>query len=164
MTFPPIETPFQLHEDVVHADWIDGNGHMNAWRYNTAFSQPMRKFFSMMGLGLEFTEGRGQGIFLLDCRIQYLGEVTEGMSLIFETQLIDHSDKVIHYLTCMLAGEERFAAATCEALEVQVDLKTRRSTPFSSELIRYLQEMLGAHAKLPLAESVGTVMGIRRKT
>ena len=163
MTFPPIETPFRLYEDVVHPDWIDGNGHMNAWEYTNAFSKPMRRFFSMMGLGLEFPEGRGQGIFLLDCRIQYLGEVMEGMPLVFETRLLDYSDRVVHYLTHMLAGEERSPAATCEALEVQVDLATRRSATFSNEVMKYLQDMLRAHAELPVPESVGSTLGIRRK-
>ena len=163
MPFPPIETPFRLHEDTVHPDWIDGNGHMNAWQYNNAFSKPMRKFSSIMGLGLEFREGAGQGIFLLDCRIQYLDEVLEGMRLIFETRLIDHSDKVVHYFTQMLAGDELYPAATCEAVEIQVDLTTRRSSSFSPEVMDYLRAMLGAHSKLLLPESVGTSMGIRRR-
>ena len=118
----------------------------------------------MMGLGLEFSEGKGQGIFLLDSRIQYLGEVTEGMPLVFETRLIDYNDKAVHYLTQMLAGDERFAAATCEALEIQVDLTTRRSAPFSTDVLNYLRAMLSAHSKLALPASVGTVMGIRRKS
>ena len=163
MIFPPIQSPYRLHEDTVHSDWIDANGHMNAWAYNTAFSKPMRKFFSMMGLGIEFRDGAGRGIFLLDCRIQYLGEVTEGMPLAFETRLVDHSDKVVHYLTWMLAGEERFPAATCEAVEIQVDLTSRRPASFSGEVMAYLGQMLSAHSKLPLPDSVGTVMGIRRK-
>lgn len=116
-----------------------------------------------MGLGLEFSEGSGQGIFLLDCRIQYLDEVTEGMRLVFETRLIDHSDKIVHYLTQMLAGEEQYLAATCEALEIQIDLTTRRSISFSAAVMDYLRKMLIAHSKRPLPESVGTSMGIRRR-
>ena len=164
MTFPPIEIPFRLHATVVAPDWIDANGHMNAWQYNTAFRQPMQRFFAMMGLGLTFTDDAGRGIFLLDCRIQYIDEVMVGMPLVFETRLVDYSDKIIHYLTTMLAGEERYTAATCEALEIQVEHETRRPVAFSTDLMAYLRDMLRAHNELPLPASVGGVIGIRRKS
>ena len=86
----------------------------------------------------------------------------DGMRLVFETQLLDHSDKVVHYLTRMLAGDALHVAATCEALEIQVDLATRRSAPFSALVMDYLAEMARAHACLPLPQSVGTAIGIRR--
>ena len=162
MTFPPIQTPFRLHQEVVRSEWIDHNGHMNAWFYHDAFRPPIRHFFNLLELGKDFQENSGLGIFMLEFRVQYIGEVMQGMPLTFDVRLIDHSEKILHYLVEMRAGEDEYLAATAEVLEMQMNLQARRPEPFSDELQTYLQAMKTAHAVLPQSPGVGKAIGIRR--
>lgn len=162
--YPKIETPFCLHDDVVRPEWIDGNGHMGALNYNVAFIEPMNKFFSMLGLGHAYREETGCATFLLDWRVQYLREVMEGTPLRFEVRLLDVSDKVMHYFAEMHAGEDRYLAATSEALEIQMDLSTRKPVTYPPELQSYLDKMLAAHKALPWPKQAAGTMGIRRKS
>ena len=162
MTYPPIETPFRFHEDHVRTEWIDHNGHMNAWEYQTLFRHSMFKLFDSLGLGANYNDVTGNGVFLLDYRIQFLREAMLDARLVFDTRVLDVSDKIIHYFIEMRVGDEAYLAATCESLEIVVNLKTRKPTVMSPDLQNYLREVLTAHRQLPTPPSVGSHIGIRR--
>lgn len=162
MSLPPIESPVRVEHDDVPTEWVDDNGHMGAVFYNHAFRVPIRVFFDQLELGFKFREQTGLGIFMLDWRVQYVREVLEGMHLSFELRLLDATEKIVHYYVEMFAGPERYLAATCAVLEIQVDLKTRNTVAFSDELQSYLAEMLRAHQALPTPKRSSAPFGIRR--
>ena len=144
------------------SEWIDRNGHMSAVHYNHAFRVPVQVLFDRFGLGLGVADPTGRGVFMLDWRVQYVREVLEGMALYFEIRLIDASDKLVHYYIEMFAGRERYLAATCESVEIQVDLETRKTMPHDVALQAYIDEMLAAHRRLPWPERASRPFGIRR--
>ena len=173
MALPLIQTPFRFPGKVVPADWIEHNGHMNAWKYHEAFRLPIRNFFEL----LEFSQIQGVsassdrdssgktkcGFFMLDFRVQYRREVLKGALLSFDVRLIDCSEKIIHYFVEMHAGQDEYLASTAEVLEIQMNMNTRRPQPFNTTLRTYLSKMLAAHNSLPAVQGVGQHMGIRRR-
>jgi len=136
---------------------------MSAVYYNHAFRVPIRVFFDGLELGFKYREQTGRGIFMLDWRVQYVREVLQGMALSFELRLTDTSDKLLHYYVEMFAGPDRYLAASCEVVEIQVDLQTRKTVPFGHPLQTYLAEMLLAHRALPEPVRAMAPFGIRRR-
>jgi acyl-CoA thioester hydrolase len=55
-----------------------------------------------------------------------------------------------------------YVAASNEILAMHVDVATRKSAPFPTDVQARLAEMKASHTALPLAAQVGRTLGIRR--
>ncbi len=157
-----ITRPLTVHEETVHPDWIDYNGHMNVAYYVLAFDHATDRLFDMLDLGVGYVERENKSVFQVECHVNYLQEVKEGDPLTFTIQLLDFDSKRIHFFSSMHHRDKGFLSATAEWLGVHVDLKERRSTDLPRASLERLSELKAAHAELPQPPQVGHSMGIRR--
>jgi len=148
---------------VVPPAFIDPNGHMNVGYYSVLFDQALDLPWDRLGVGSASTEATGCSTFTLESHVTYQREVHAGDPLDFTFQLIDFDAKRLHYFMTMLHANERWLAATSEAISICVDMATRRSTAWPADRLARMQVLLETHARRPRPAEVGRVIGIRRK-
>jgi acyl-CoA thioester hydrolase len=71
-------SPFVSSPMRVESQWIDYNGHMNLAFYNTLIDRAMDEVFALCGLGPHYVSERNQSFFLVESRLSYRQELTEG--------------------------------------------------------------------------------------
>jgi acyl-CoA thioester hydrolase len=157
MTLDPCETRLQ-----VLPEWIDQNGHMNVAYYVLAFDRATDALYDRLGIGWSYLERERRSLFTLAMNVDYAGEVFAGDRVLIVSRLIDHDHKRIHYFHEMQHEAKGYAAATNELLAMHVDMVTRKSTPFPSDVQARLAEMKAAHAALGMPQQIGRKLGIRR--
>jgi len=158
-----IPAPLDLYRDVVRADWIDHNGHMNVGYYLVVFDFATDAWMDFIGLTQAHRREHRVTTFCLEAHVTYVREVGEGDPLRFTTRLLAYDDKRIHYLHEMYHAREDYLASTNELMSLHVSQETRRAAPMAPYVLEGLECIARAHAVLPPAPHVGRVMGLRAK-
>lgn len=158
----PYAAPVTLAERKVPAEWIDYNGHMNVAYYIMAIDQALDQFLEdELGIGEAHAARVRQGPYALQSHVQFLGELLEGAMFSVAVRLIDCDAKRMHLFVELHA--DGGLAATCEQMLMNVDLETRRSTPYPDWAQARMAGMLEAHSALDRPLQLGAAIGIRRK-
>ncbi len=157
-----IPAPLALHRESVQADWIDYNGHMNLAYYMLAFDHATDAFFDYVGLGEAYMAANDCSTFTLEAHITYDRELLAGAPMRFETQLLEHDAKRLHYMHFMYHTEEGYLASTNELISLHVDMGVRRSAPMPDDVRARLDRIAASHARLPRPEQAGRVISIGR--
>ncbi len=153
-----------IHRETVDPAWIDYNGHMNVAYYLLAFDHAVDAMFDFVGLTSDYRARNNVSTFALECHICYLREVGEGDPLRFEIQLVDLSDKHIHFINLMYNDAENYLAATNETVSMSIDMAVRRGAPLPPEIHARFEAIRDAQRDIALPEQVGRSIGIRRRT
>ena len=157
-----ITAPLALHRESVRPEWIDYNGHMNLAYYMLAFDHATDAFFDFVGLGEAYLKANDASTFTLEAHITYDRELMSGAPMRFETRLLAHDAKRLHYTHFMYHAEDGYLAATNELISLHVDMGARRSAPMPDTVIARLDAIAAAHDKLPHPEQAGRVISIVR--
>ncbi|MEE8172362.1 MAG: thioesterase family protein [Alphaproteobacteria bacterium] len=154
--------PLALHRETVDPVWIDYNGHMNLAYYVLAFDHATDAFFDYIGLGVAYLEGNNCSTFTLEAHVTYDRELVAGDPMRFDTQLLDHDAKRLHYMHFMYHAEEGYLASTNELISLHVDMTERRSAPMPQSVIGRLDQVAAAHSALPQPSQAGRVISLGR--
>lgn len=152
-----------IYRRKVDPAWIDYNDHMNVGYYLLAFDQAVDELFDFIGLTDTYRAQHDVSTFAMETHLCFLREVAKDAPIRFEIQLLDLSDKHIHFLNMMYHDREGFLAATAETLSMHMDMTVRRGAPMRPEIHRRFSDVLRAHRDLEVPEQVGRKIGIRRK-
>jgi acyl-CoA thioester hydrolase len=155
-----IDAPLDAYRDVVRAEWIDANRHMNVGYYLVVFDLATDEFMRWVGLGPEHRRAQGVTTFCLEAHVTYQREARQGDPLRFTTQLLGHDAKRLHYVHAMYHARDGHLIATNELMSLHVDLQTRRGAPMATEVLTRLGAIQAAHDTLPRPPQVGRVMGL----
>src|SRR2546425_3200449 len=155
-----LAAPFDRYRDVVRAEWIDHNQHMNVGYYLVVFDLATDEFFRWVGLGESHRRERGVTTFCLEAHATYHREVREGDPLRFTTVLLDYDAKRLHYFHQMFHASDGYLAATNELMSLHVSAETRRAAPMASEILERLARIKAAHDTLSRSPQVGRRMGL----
>jgi len=143
-------------------EWADQNGHMNVAYYVLAFDRATDALYDQLGIGWSYLERARRSLFTLAMNVDYVGEVFAGDRVRIVSRLVDCDHRRIHYFHEMQHEAKGYVAASNEILAMHVDMATRKSAPFPTDVHARLAEMKASHAALPLAAQVGRTLGIRR--
>ncbi|OMH30276.1 thioesterase family protein [Motiliproteus sp. MSK22-1] len=152
--------PFSAYRCQVLPEWIDYNGHMNVAYYVLAFDQATDAFLENIHLGQSYVKKHNHSAFVVDMNVTYKREVQVDAPLHFTTQLLEYSDKKLRIFHQMFHETEGFLVATNELLLVHVDLNSRKSCEFPSQVLARLDEIADHHQSLELSEQVGRILGL----
>jgi acyl-CoA thioester hydrolase len=155
-----IDGPLDAYRDVVRAEWIDSNEHMNVGYYLVVFDLATDEFMRWVGLDTAHRRARRVTTFCLEAHVTYHKEVRQGDPLRFTTQLLGHDAKRLHYIHAMYHARDQYLVATNELMSLHVAVETRRSTPMAPEILARLAAIQAAHDALPRPPQVGRVMGL----
>ncbi|OZI77747.1 thioesterase family protein [Bordetella genomosp. 12] len=134
----------------VEPAWIDAYGHMNAAHYVGVFDRLGFELLGQLGVGLDYTQTSGCGIYTMNIQVAYLREVLEADPLTLRLRLLQTDDKRLLCLMELWQTRENYLAATMEQLSLHVDLRLRRARPFAPDLAARLAAITDAHGRVPL--------------
>ena len=127
-----------------------------------AFDHATDAFFDYIGLGEAYLEDNNCSTFTLEAHVTYDRELMAGDPMRFETQLLDHDAKRLHYMHTMYHAEEGYLASTNELISLHVDMTQRRSAPMPQAVLDRLDEVAVAHRALAEPPQAGRVISLAR--
>ena len=129
--------PQIVSEGAVHDDWIDYNGHMNMAYYVQCFEETSDFLLEHMDLGYRYALDEQKGVFVIKCEINYRKEINLHEDFVISLQeLICKGKKLIVGLKMM--NKESETIADYRILNLNVDLQSKKSIPFSQEVVGQL--------------------------
>jgi len=131
-----------MHRERVRSDWIDYNGHMNVAYFVLAFDFAVDVMWARLGIDDAYREATGCSTFAVESHVTYQREMKLDDEMLFTVQLLGYDDKRIHHFYRMYHAREGYLAATCEWLNLHVDLSVRRVAPMPAAVVARLGEML----------------------
>jgi acyl-CoA thioester hydrolase len=140
----------------VRPEWVDGYGHMNMGFYLVAFDGQTDRLWPLIGLGAGLREA-GLGTFAAEAWLDYQREVTEGMPLGAESEVLACDAKRLLVRHRMFHWAEGWTASAHEVLYLCVDLARRRVTPWPEAVRSGLEAVASGRApgRLSLSRRLG---------
>jgi acyl-CoA thioester hydrolase len=161
MTIP---APITSLPYAIEKQWIDYNGHFNMAYYNVLFDRDSDQALTQLGLGPAYIKRTGNSYFTLEAHISYLRELHINHQVIIETQFLDYDAKRLHYVQSMRHATEGWIACVTENIIMHIDMTTKKSSPFPSDVLEKIAAVHDSHKSLPVPPQVGHKIGIPRKT
>ena len=143
------------HEDVVRAEWIDVNGHMNLAYYIVIFDHATDVAFDALDIGTAYRERTGNSSFIVETHTIYEREAKEGERLRVSSRLLGADAKRVHVFHEMFRANTDERVAAHELLALHIDMRTRRAAPFPPDRQTALAATVRAQADRPLPNGVG---------
>ena len=159
----PETGPLRLHEEIVRPEWVDYNGHMNVAYYVLAFDHATDRLLDYLGLGQDYLKEKACSVFVVESHVTYESELVAGDPLRFETYLLGHDEKRVHFFHMMYHAGEGFVAASNELLALHMAMGTRRAIAFPLEAKEKQAELWRLHSNVPTPPQVGRVIGLRKR-
>jgi carnitine 3-dehydrogenase len=152
----PCELPVTVSRQVPQ-NWTDYNGHMNEANYLQASSQATDRFMDLIGADAAYIAS-GNSYFTAETHIRYLAEVKAGEQISITTQVLSGEGKKMQLFHRMF-GPDGDLVATCETLQLHMNLKTRGTSLPSEEVAARLNTYVDAHASMLTPEGAGRHVG-----
>ena len=149
-------------EEIVKDEWIDYNGHLNMAFYNVLFDKGVDFFYDRIGVGEEYTRIGMGSVFTLEVHLQYLQELNLHDRVRVHLQLLDYDEKRLHFFEYMYHAENGYLAATSEQMAIHVDMKTRKSAPFSEDALEKIRALHKNHKTLQRPEAAGKSIVLKK--
>jgi acyl-CoA thioester hydrolase len=129
--------PTTVSQGTVKDDWIDYNGHMNMAYYVQCFEETSDFLLEHMNLGYRYAIEEQKGVFVIKCEINYRKEINLNEDFIISLEdLICKGKKLTVGLKMLNVGSEMIA--DYQILNLNVDLQTKKSVPFSQMITSQL--------------------------
>ncbi len=143
-------------------EWIDFNGHMNVAYYVLAFDLAIDGLWLQLGLTEEYRESSGCSTFAAECHVRYLSELHEGDAFFITAQIVASDDKRLHQFQRMYSANTGALSASCEWMNLHVDLTTRKVAPWPQSVREAIENFAQGHRGAERPEGLGSVIGMRR--
>jgi acyl-CoA thioester hydrolase len=147
--------PFVSSVMTVEPQWIDYNGHLNVAYYNVLFDRAVDELYELLGLGPDYLKTHRHSTMVVEAHVRYLRELKVGDPVRVSGQRLDYDGKRIHLFEELRHATENWLSATSENMTLGVDMTTKKVTPFAPNVLRALEQMRIAHAKLPKPDAAG---------
>lgn len=132
-----LNLPIAVSQGTVKDDWIDYNGHMNMAYYVQCFEETSDFLLEHMNLGYRYAIEEQKGVFVIKCEINYRKEINLNEDFIISLEdLICKGKKLTVGLKMLNVGSETIA--DYQILNLNVDLQTKKSVPFSQMITSQL--------------------------
>lgn len=130
----------RVAEGVVRPEWIDANDHVNVAYYVLAFDIGVDALWHELGITKEYMEQTNGSTFAVEAHITYQRELVLDDPYFVTAQILAYDDKRIHQFQRLYHAEKKFLAATGEWMNLHVDLKQRRVTPWPQPILAKLEK------------------------
>lgn len=150
------------HREIVRADWVDYNGHMNVAYYILIFDHATDVALERLGLGEAYRLASGCSVFVAEAHVTYEQEVREGEAVSVHTRVLGFDGKRLILFHEML-GETDNLTATNEVLCLHVNLRSRRAAAVPPEIAARLAAAASRDAEQPRPVRAGRSIGLERR-
>ena len=149
------------HSETVLSDWVDYNGHMNVAYYVLIFDHATDLLLNYVGLDEKHRNMTSESVFVVESHITYTQEVLEGAKVEIEILVLDIDDKRLQVFMTMREAGSSVPAATIEIMMLYINLNTRKSTAFSTQIKLELSHLKEKHSLLIPPSQIGRRIGFR---
>ena len=118
-------------------DWIDYNDHMNMAFYVQCFEESSDFLLEYLGLGYHYAINQDMGVFVVKCDINYKKEIKLREKFIISLESIIIKGKKL-ILKLIMTNNQNDIFADYEIVNLNVDLKTKKSVAFDGKIINKL--------------------------
>ncbi len=161
MVSESVDMGTEVYRGRVLPEWIDVNGHMNVAYYVLAFDLGIDELWASFGITEAHIRDQQSSTFAVEAHVMYLRELRLDDPFFITSQVLAYSDKGIHQFQRMVHADEGYVAATCEWINLHVDLKARRVAPWPEPMLERIDKIASRHAELPYPDDAGRQMTIR---
>ena len=145
----------------VQPEWIDFIQHMNVAYYVLAVDHGIDALWDTFGITQEYVASEQGSTFAVECHVTYQRELHEGDPYIITTQVLGYDTKRIHQFQRLYQARDGFLSATCEWMNLHVDLDSRRVSPWPAEILARIEAYARAQPAQPRPDEAGRIMKIR---
>jgi len=146
------------YRQAIPESYRDLMGHMNVMWYTHLFGCAFEGFAGQFGFGEDYFRHHHTGSFALETHVRYLSEVRIGWNITIRSRAIARSEKRVHFMHFMTIDESGLIAAMQEHVGAHIDMRTRRMSPFPTELAAKLDDLIGRQNDLPWPAPICGVM------
>ncbi|MDE8347508.1 MAG: thioesterase family protein [Acidocella sp.] len=151
---------FITHPGCVRDGWVDDNNHMNLAYYLVLFDVASDAAFETLGIGTAYRQAAGCTSFAAETHLVYEREMNFGDAARIVTTVLNVDEKRLHLAHEMYRGNEPSRVCLQEIMFINVDLKTRRATPWASSASARLLAVCAEHQSLPRPAKCGRSVGV----
>tara|TARA_B100000963_G_scaffold158996_1_gene138387 strand:+ start:274 stop:738 length:465 start_codon:yes stop_codon:yes gene_type:complete len=134
---PKLVPPVPVAEGKVLESWIDYNDHMNMAYYVQCFEESSDFVLEHAGLGYNYAINQQKGVFVVKCEINYKREIKLGKKFIISLEDLKCKGKKLSLKFNMIDNQNSIFA-DYEILNLNIDLKTKKSVTFEDTILKKL--------------------------
>ena len=134
---PKLVPPVPVAEGKVLESWIDYNDHMNMAYYVQCFEESSDFVLEHAGLGYNYAINQQKGVFVVKCEINYKREIKLGEKFIISLEDLKCKGKKLSLKFNMIDSKNSIFA-DYEILNLNIDLKTKKSVTFEDAILKKL--------------------------
>ena len=134
---PKLVPPVHVAEGKVLESWIDYNDHMNMAYYVQCFEESSDFVLEHSGLGYNYAINQQKGVFVVKCEINYKREIKLGEKFIISLEDLKCKGKKLSLKFNMIDNQNSIFA-DYEILNLNIDLKTKKSVTFEDTILKKL--------------------------
>ena len=142
-------------------EWIDVNDHMNVAYYVLAFDQGVDSLWDRFGITDEHIREMNSSTFAVESHVVYRRELVLDDPYVVTAQVLAYDAKRIHQFQRLYHADEKFLAATCEWMNLHVDLTTRRVAPWPETILDDIAKVAANQGDWPWPADAGRRMQIK---
>ena len=150
---PP--APFLSSIMQIEPQWIDYNGHLNMAYYNVMFDRAIDELWVQFGIGPTYMKERHGSTFTAECHVRYLREIHLGDPVQVSILLVGADEKRLHTFEELRHAGEGWLSATSENMTIHIDMTTRKTAPFPSDIRARIEKIANAHRAIARPEGIG---------
>lgn len=150
-----------IHQGEVRSAWIDVNDHMNVAYYVLAFDLAVDTLWEQFGITDEYMKSSRGSTFAVESHVTYQNELLEGDQYIVTSQILGFDEKRIHQFQRLYHAEKKYLAATAEWMNLHVDLRARRVSPWPEAILAKIRAFSVAQADRTWPEPAGRQMMLK---
>ena len=152
----------RVYEGKVLPEWIDVNQHMNVAYYLLVFDYGVDALWTTFGITGEYISDTRGSTFAVECHVTYQNELHEGDPYVVTAQILAYDEKRIHQFQRIYHAEKGYLAATAEWMNLHVDLKSRRVSPWPESILTAIGEYATGQAGQAVPVEAGKQMAISK--
>lgn len=126
------------HEEPVHPEWIDYNGHLSEAYYVLVFGHATDALMDHVGLDASYRTRTGASLYTVEAHVRYLAEVPGIADLKVTTRVIGVDTKRVRVAHELVVDDRLRATEEIMALHVGAE---GRTTPFPDEVRARLEAL-----------------------
>jgi acyl-CoA thioester hydrolase len=141
-------------------EWIDVNNHMNVAYYVLAFDKGVDELWDHFGITDDHIREMNSSTFAVESHVIYRNELRLDDPYVVTAQILAYDEKRIHQFQRLYHAKEQYLAATCEWMNLHVDLGTRRVAPWPESILKDIESVAANQGDWPWPDEVGKQMSI----
>ena len=151
----------EVYRGSVLPEWIDVNEHVNVAYYVLAFDLGVDALWTRFGITDATIRETGGSTFAVECHVTYQAELALGDDFVVTSEIIAFDAKRIHQFQRMFRLRDDALVATCEWMNLHVDLNVRRVSPWPGPVLDEIRSIAERQVPGEASVEIGRRMEVR---